>query len=280
MRNLLQAETRRLFRSKTFRIVAVINCLIGIFLQGMLYLRTVREHFEATFDGMLFVPFLFMGYLIVIAVSMIVGTEWSDGTLRNKLIIGHSRVKLYFVYLYVAELASILWMIAYWIGFSISGILLFGTKTSWTADEVFLRIGVFAVSMLAYTAIYLLILVISQNKSLTAILAFCVAIAMWFAAVAIQSRLNEPEYYDDYVMAEDGGIEVKGNVKNEYYLSGKKREAYELVLQILPAGQAVITSGGFEETENASGYMAVYSALIVAGCSLGSILIFRKKDIK
>lgn len=279
MRKLLDAEIRRLFLSRVFRIVAFLSFLLAGALQVLNYYQQVKYESERFFDAMVFFPFVIMGFVLVIPVALFVGAEYSDGTLRNKIIAGHSKVKLYFTYLMVSELAAVLWLVAFWVGFTLVGLPLLGTTFVWTPVEIASHIGIYLLTMLAYISIYLLILFASQNKTLTAVLGLILAIFLWFAAVAIHSRLSEPPSYDDVQVTNDYKVENIQRVKNPDYLTGDKRKTYELMERILPSGQSILLSGGYN-SGTPDDTMPLFSLAIVVVSSLGSIVLFKKKDMK
>ena len=49
-----------------------------------------------------------MGLVAAILTSMFIGSEYSDGTIRNKLVVGHSRMRIYLANLIVCSVACVL----------------------------------------------------------------------------------------------------------------------------------------------------------------------------
>ena len=70
--------------------------LFGVFMAVMDYIST-RQYgdYEAQITNILFIYALTVAILIPAFVSLFVGTEYSDGTIRNKMIIGHTRTCIY-----------------------------------------------------------------------------------------------------------------------------------------------------------------------------------------
>ena len=74
-----------------------------------------------------------MGLVAAILTSMFIGSEYSDGTIRNKLVVGHSRMRIYLANLIVCSVACVLIFLAYITGVFVVGSAKGGellTKTS------------------------------------------------------------------------------------------------------------------------------------------------------
>ena len=98
MRNLIFANFTRLKKSKLFWTGIIVSALYTVFLLVMNYLEMAASaeittvslnwfFFSAISVAAIFCP-IYSGFFI--------GTEYSDGTIRNKLIAGHKRCSIYF----------------------------------------------------------------------------------------------------------------------------------------------------------------------------------------
>ena len=90
----------RLFVSTFFRMLKKIVfwiLLICMFVYGVYSASNAASEANGGFalDGCFldFAPF--MGLVAAILTSMFIGSEYSDGTIRNKLVVGHSRMRIY-----------------------------------------------------------------------------------------------------------------------------------------------------------------------------------------
>lgn len=72
-------------------------------------------------DGCLFECLPLMGLISAIFTSLFIGSEYSDGTIRNKIIVGHSRIRIYLANLIVCAIASVLISLSYTVGVFVIG---------------------------------------------------------------------------------------------------------------------------------------------------------------
>lgn len=117
MRNLLCAGVAGLRKNKTFWLGILAMFALGIFCSYSKYSDIVRYEQVSRLDDVLFSYVPLTGLCSAIFCSMFVGTEYSDGTLRNKLIVGHSRKSIYCSNLLLCIGASLImafsWLFSY-----------------------------------------------------------------------------------------------------------------------------------------------------------------------
>lgn len=215
-----------------------------------------------------------IGVYLALLISTFMGTEFADGTIRNKLCIGHKRNHILFSNFISCALAAAL-LTAVWM---LTSAWLFGLVGSleMTVPEfigyVFVAFG-FAV---AFTALFTVIGSLSSNKAMTIIYTFGVFIVLAMAASALSDRLSEPEMNTVTMLAGNQLVEIEPT-PNPLYLTGIVRTVCELALEFLPTGQALLLSDvAIEYPMRAIAMSAVFTAITLL---VGSVL-FRKKDIK
>ena len=92
MSRLLSADFAKLKKSRFFWLCIIGMAVFGLYMKIMEYISTQQyENYEPQIINILFVYALTVAILIPAFVSLFVGTEYSDGTIRNKMIIGHTR---------------------------------------------------------------------------------------------------------------------------------------------------------------------------------------------
>lgn len=254
--------------------------LFGIFMAVMNYIST-RQYgdYETQITNVLFIYALTVAILIPAFVSLFVGTEYSDGTIRNKMIIGHTRTCIYLSNFIVCSIAGLGFCLSYIIGVIVAGLPLYTIDTGILESTVILVLCSFVMSI-AFTALCVLTAMLCQNKALTAVINILTAFCLLVISLYITSRLSQPEVYPGFGLnTETGKVEMAEDVPNPSYLRGTEREVYQFFNDFLPTGQAVnITQAG--GTAQSPGLLAAYSASIIIVSTGVGMFVFKKKDIK
>lgn len=279
MSRLLCADFAKLKKNRFFWLCIIGMIGFGLFMKIMEYITMQQYADEAPpLDSMLSVYSMVIGFLTAAFVSLFVGTEYSDGTIRNKIIIGHSRAAIYFSNLIACSAAGFFMCLAYLLPALAAGIPLCGIKT---ADFRYLA-GMILCSFimtLAFTSLCTLVGMLCQNKAMTAVITILSVCLLFVASVYISAKLNEPETYPEIsAFADDGSVIDARDVPNPGYVRGTRRQIYEFLDEFLPTGQSVILTRGDKDASFL--LMSAYSAGITAVAAGIGIFIFRKRDIK
>lgn len=289
MSRLIKANFSRLFRSTFFKVCLIFSAGLGIFLDVMRYID-IQENQELyaqhgiefkSADGFAFSGILYIMFAIAALVPIFVGTEYSDGTIRNKLMVGCKRTEIYLANFIVCTVADIIILLSFIVACLGVGYIIF-RATSLTAEQTVLFTLSQCVTMIGFSAILVLLSMLIQSKAGSAVTVLIMTVIMFFSAMIIESGLHQPEYYEDYretiVNEETGEVTMKPEyVKNPDYLSGTKRKVYECLNNILPVSQFYQVTNGNDEN---LGIMAVYSVIIVVLANGAGIILFRKKNLK
>ena len=280
MSRLLSADFAKLKKSKFFWICMPGMFLFGIFTAVMHYIA-MQQYGENAADitNILFIYALTVVFLIPAFVSLFVGTEYSDGTIRNKMIIGHTRAGIYLSDLIVCSVAGIGFCVSYIIGALLAALPLYTIDTGILEGVTKLVLCSFIMSV-AFTALCILTAMLCQNKALTAVINILAACFLLVISLYVLNKLSEPEVYPGYsVMTDSGEVEVMENEPNPDYLRGTEREVYQFLNDFLPTGQAInITQrGAFSQSP---GLLAAYSASIIIVSTGIGVFAFKKRDVK
>lgn len=279
MSRLLSADFAKLKKNKFFWLCMAGMAVFALFMKIMDYV-SMREYSGSvpSFESLLLIYALVIGFLMAAFVSLFVGTEYSDGTIRNKLIIGHTRVSIYLSNLITCFAAGVMMCLAYLIpALAVSALLCRSDSTDFRM--LLLMILYSFVLTLAFTSLYTLAGMICQNKALTAVITILVICFFSVASIYISAKLNEPETYPEISALADGRTVTSARqVPNPGYVRGTQREVYQFLNDFLPTGQSVILTRG--DTEASTPLLPVYSACIAVATSGIGIFIFRKQDIK
>lgn len=282
----------RLLTSTFFRMLKKIVfwiLLICMFIYGVYSASNFASEASAGFaiDGCVFDFVPFMGLVAAIFISLFVGSEYSDGTIRNKLVVGHSRMQIYLANLIACSLACVLISLAYVVGVIV--------VSSSKGGELLTETSIIAMCLIcslflsiAFTSIMIMLAILNTNKAGNVVVSMILALIMLVSSSYIYQRLGEPETYDNYVSVNEVGIPTQVEQSpNPLYIDGTPRAVLEVVNDLLPSGQAMQLADAFDSEgiahkniENASYRWLGYSILVIVVTSSLGIALFRKKEIR
>lgn len=278
MRKLITANFHRFSKDRFSWCVVgiiVILSLVNVFNSARSFEAMAASGYTMSLDDYYFNQAPLIGAFLALLISMFLGTEFSEGTIRNKLCIGHKRNEIFLSNFISCAFATIA-LTAVWL---LTSALLFGMigplemEVSKFIGCIFVAMG-FAVS---FAALYTVIGSLSSNKAMTIIYTFAVFIILAMAASALDDRLCEPEINEIMTYNNYGAVVMQESAPNPLYLSGMIRTVCEVALELLPNGQALLLSNvAIECPVRAIAMSAVFTivTLLVGG------MLFKKKDIK
>ncbi len=191
MRKLLSANFSRMWKSRIFWLAFIFLTAWGAIQRIAIKMDTGGPQcLEETF----WIVTLFIGIVLSVYISLFIGAEFDESTIRNKIIVGHTRSEIYFANVTVCILAGWLMCLGYLISSLLVGIPLLGFFRT-ELSTVFLQgICVFAL-IAAYAAIYCFVAMTAQSRALTAITCLLLAFLLLFAGVRILDQLEQAEGY-------------------------------------------------------------------------------------
>ena len=277
MNRLWIANIMRMVKNKLFWLAIVFMSLVSIGFPIMNYMVMIKNDFPLFIDNSFFMGTMFIGILLSIFCSLFIGTEYNDGVIRNKIIVGKNRIAIYFSNLLTCILAGILMCFVSLISCFIVGIPLLGAFQSEISVIIRLAICMLLLSV-SFASIYTFITMIIPNKATSAVICLLTAFLFLGVSTYISARLNEPKVYDEYVyMNESGQMKTEKAEPNPNYVSGTKRELYEFINEFLPGGQSFkIAQMSSESPER----LMIYSIVIIVLTTGAGVWIFKKKDLK
>ena len=276
MNNLLQANLNRLFKNRVFWLCVAVMLFLsaGVMLNGCRQAAQNSDIYTYNLDGFFFNTVPLTGMFFAVFTSLFLGTEYGDGTVRNKVAAGHTRENIYLANFLATAAASGLLLVAWFVGGLVGVPALGGFQIGMAGLAVYL--GVCILFSVALTAIFTLIGMLCTNKATTAVLSMLVFLGLLIVASIMYNRLHEPEFYSGIVMTADG-MQMGDPTPNPDYLRGTLRTVYELAVAALPTGQAILMAN-LEIARPVFGAAAsVLITLIVTGAG---VFFFRKKDLK
>lgn len=238
-------------------------------------------------DGSFFEFLPLMGLISAIFTSLFIGSEYSDGTIRNKLVVGHSRRGIYLANLIVCSIASVLISLAY-----MSAVFVIGsTRGGSLITEVGVITSYFICSILvsvAFASLMTMFAMLNTNKAGNVVISMILALLLLVSSSFVYQRLSEPEMYDNYLSVNESGIPTQvEQAPNPLYIDGTPRAVLEVVNDLLPSGQAIQLADAFDtdglidkDGGNEFYQWVGYSTLVIVLTSGIGIVLFKKKEIR
>lgn len=274
MIRLLNAGFARLKKNKIFWVLTAFSIVLALFMIFMQYSDMIKYGNTVEIEQLILNYSTMIGIVIAIFTSLFLGVEYSDGTIRNKICIGHKRINIYLSNLIIVISVSLFLYILFLLVILMFGIPLFGLFTISIVRLVML-LGCVIGLIVAYCAIFTFIVMILSNKTISAVVSILLGFGLLMFALMCLNVLNTSEYIQVATML-DGNtkIEEKPNPK---YPSETKKKVVQTLLDINPAGQAYQLSGrAYAHLK----ILLLYSfGIIIIFTSIG-LLIFEKKELK
>lgn len=276
MRKLLRADFSRLFRDKVFLLSCAVMFIAGTGLPLLHYFDNLKNGEGWTVDSTSFVYAFLVPILLSLVTALFVGTGYSDGTIRNKLIVGHRRSCIYLSGLVTCIAAGFMLCLSYLVPHTVSGLLLLG-KFETGASKLLVFIGLNFALTAAFAALSVLVSMLCRNKAYSTAGCILLVFALLFAGLRITSALNEPEYYSGYVYTENGSAVTEEPEPNPNYLRGTKRRVYGFLNDFIPGGQAIKLANMNAEKPVMT---ALYDGIILIAAAGFGMVLFRRRDLK
>ena len=203
------------------------------------------------------------GYIFPIAlailISLFIGTEYSDKTIRNKLIVGHSRSNTYLSNLLIGIAVS---LAMYGVGAVIAvaiGIPLLGSYAL-SMKLLLPQILCAAFSVSALASVFVLIAMLISNRAISSISAMLLSAGLAYLPPLLWAELDTS--------------------LDEITATGWSYGLYRIIYDFLPTCQLYQYTADIESYPKNLAVFPIYSILILVTTTVIGILIFKKKNLK
>lgn len=276
MRKLLSANFSRLWRDKIFWICMGTMLIYSVvyMLNGCRQATVDLAEYNYSIDEYYFHFAFLIGMFCALFSSMFLGTEYSDGTIRNKIVVGHTKTDIYIASLITTITATLLMMLV-WLAGALVAIPALGVWKM-AVSQLFLYLLIAALFIMAFSGICTFVCLIFTNKAYIAVISMLLILGLLVLAGMLYNGLSQPETISG-VQLTVNGLEMSEPSPNPNYVSGAMRDVYEFMLDFLPTGQG-LKVWQLEVVNPIR--MMVSSVAITFATTFGGIFIFRKKDLK
>lgn len=280
MRKLLSANFSRLWKSKIFWVLEAVCFVFGVFVYTLVAINTRnlgQGWLEYNAHAYFYLPILFIAVVIAIFSCFFIGTDYSDGTIRNKLIVGHSRKGNYLSYLMVTAAVAMLFVAGYLLAVFAVGLPFSGSAVITHVELQPWRMMNFVLVIMEYTALFVLLSMLDSNKARNVVISLLVAVSVIMIGMMLYGRYAQPEFVNHVVVLPDGGIELKQGTANSKYLSGTIRTVVEWSTLLLPSGSVMLSLDRNLDFDWRNPLVSVILIIVLTGIG---IQLLKKKDIK
>lgn len=275
MNKLLSANFLRLRKNTCFWGCVIYMIVVAVIYPIIRYVGMKHTGYITYLEGGFSVYAIFVPILLAIFYSLFVGREYSDGTIRNKIMIGHKRLDIYLSNLITNAIVMFLLCTIFLIVYLCVGIPLLGFFKS-DVSYVLQIVCLAYILCLAFTCIYTAVSMISSSKAISSIVCMMSVFILIMIGIYINARLEEPKMYPAYNVLQDGEMEEKEEL-NPNYLEGAKRDVYAFLNDFLPGDQVVQCASMQIEKPVV---LMIYSGMICIITSGIGIYLFKQKDLK
>lgn len=278
MSKLLSANIMRLWKEKVFWIVIAVVFTLGAAIPISIKITEIRLGVFNSIDPVFGQFAMFIGVVLAIFCSFFVGKEYSDGTIRNKIICGKKRVDIYFANFVTCTVVSLMLCAAFFLPYLGIGIPLIGSFNMEKEIVFWLFLTVIFLSI-AFASIFNLISMLSTSKAVTATV--CILLTFLFLYMGFQFRgmLNQPEIIDGTAYDENGvAYKEVEDFPNPEYLQGGERQVVQFLFNLMPGGQVAQCVG--RGTVGNLSQLPIYSLGVILITTGIGVFVFKKKDLK
>ncbi len=286
MIKLLKAEFYRLKKDKVFLLLLFITCVLALFTLYK-YFNGLRE--SIALDRII-TEYLYMYFGIFIAffVSMFVGKEYTEGFIRNKIVVGHKRSNIYLANLIICVIVGLIVNILYTSIVFLLGTELFGTLQTLNLAQIIMYSSLI---IAIYCTIYNLITMLCKDASVSLIACVIIFIIMFVVMMFISTKLMEKPFTKTTKYNIYGEIEFSSEEINPNYPGETTIKIYKVINYLLPTGQASILQNACTEMIEPDEYeinqikqylneMPFYAIGEIVLLNILGIFLFKKQELK
>ena len=297
MINLLKANIDRLKNSKLFIIFIIFTvCLSFIFIcNGKRILEKYGDQ-DRNVHQLILNYSLISGFVISIFTCLYLGNEYSEGGIRNKVITGHKRTKIYLSNLIIIMGVNVILYLLF-VGISLAvGTPLLSGANAYIKEFPKYLVYIFLL-ILAYSSIITFFGMTISNSTVAVLVIMIVTVSLFILGFYSYNQAIKIKYPYN-VFQDESGERVTEYIKDEFYSYPGDFcvKLHDILLKINPLGQALtINSDVVTIYDGVEGYFwlgtvttksidmskfPIYSLADIIGFAALGLIIFNKKELK
>lgn len=239
MYKLLNANFYRLIKNKIFWLSVIATLIMACVL---FYILDLSNGIET----ILFKHIGASGIFISIFTSLFVGLEYANGTIRNKIIVGHSRTKIYLSNLIISVIVGIILETIYMITVLVVGIPICGGLQIPISQFIIILLNTIMI-IITYSSIFNCITLLCSEITMSTIIGIILILIMFVMAEMVSITATSEEYKYSITRDEQGKITKEIIGLNPDYPGKTKKKIAQTFLYIMPNGQSDLITENVKE---------------------------------
>lgn len=275
MSNLISVGLFRTVRSKLFYILLVLTALTMVYV----YYNTYRLQLGPGFSQLDLYFFQFINANIVSAAvfcPLFLSSEYGDGALRNKLMVGRTRPQIYLANLAVNCLYGTAACLTAVVAGLCVGVPLLGWFQNAGPEKIMLYVLLALATTWVCAALYTFLSMVVASRGVAITLCILLAFGLILLGQYLYLALSQEEVVTTFFYTDTGEMAVSEQ-PNPAYLTGFARQVYQFFYELTPGGQAYQILGMSAQSPLR---MLGYSGLVFVLVTGLGLVIFQKKDVK
>ena len=281
MLKLLHANFYRLKKNKVFIGIIIITIIASFVILFNTYQGNItNEKYnmqKMQIDRTYTIYINVISFLIAVFVSIFVGLDYDNGTIRNKIIVGHSRKNIYLSNLIVSIIVGLVLEIIYLTIISIVGIPLIGKIQMNIFDFLYIILDMILL-IIVFSSIFNLISMLCSNVTLSTVGSLLLILIMYVFCMSISGIAYSTKELKIQDFDENGNLVTK-YLEDENYPGDFKKNLCKTIINILPTGQAMELSEVNIDINEIKIY-PLYSLGVILIINIWGIYMFNKKELK
>ncbi len=288
MIKLLRAGIFRLRKESIFWLFLLATILIAV-------CRILISSHDIPLDKVLYDNITYIGLFIAMFVSIFVGKEHSEGIIRNKIIVGHSRISIYLSNLIISIIVSVLCELIYMTIMFLIGSYIY-KPLQMPISQLLIIILNSILIIITYCSIYNLISMKCSEITVSVVICVVIFAIMFVAEILIGETANKPKYITS--ASWDNGVRIiLSQEPNPNYPGDNIVNLAKNINLLLPQGQAnlitnsklmtseeiseqLYTKEEIEESIKSLYQMPIYSIILISVINISGLYLFSKKELK
>lgn len=281
MLKLLHANFYRLRKNKVFIGIIIITIIASCVILFNTYQGNItneKYNMQKTpIDRTYTIYINVISFLIAVFVSIFVGSDYDNGTIRNKIIVGHSRKNIYLSNLIVSIVVGLVLEIIYLTIISIVGIPLIGKIQMNILDFLYIILDMIFL-IIVFSSIFNFISMLCSNVTLSTVGSLLLILIMYVFCMSISGIAYSTKELKIQDFDENGNLVTK-YLEDKNYPGDFNKNLCKTIINILPTGQAMELSEVNIDINEIKIY-PLYSLGVILIINILGIYMFNKKELK